>query len=129
MGLHSASDGGGNPDEEEKEELCYPEAPGQGPPHTGEEPIERLSAGQDFQLQQIRVTAERLLDKTVVMEIWTRLNEMVKSSVADVMNSLIFCSLINSVVYPLISSGRGSHMCPTCEHAIRPFLAIFRRSK
>lgn len=57
VGLHSASDRRGNPDEEEKEEHCYPEASGQSSPHTAEEPIKRLSAGQDFQLQQIRVTA------------------------------------------------------------------------
>lgn len=60
MGLHSASDRGGDPDEEKEEErLRYPEAPGQGPPLTAEEPIKRLAAGQDFQLKQIRVTAER----------------------------------------------------------------------
>lgn len=68
MGLHSASDGGGDPDEEEEEEgLSYPEAPGQGPPHTAEEPIKRLPAGQDFQYQPITVTAEKQL-----ICLWTR---------------------------------------------------------
>lgn len=66
MGLHSASDRRGNPNEEEKEEHCYTEASGQSSPHTAEEPIKRLSAGQDFQLQQIRVTADWLLDQTFV---------------------------------------------------------------
>lgn len=52
MGLHSASDGGGDPGEEEEETT------GQGPPHTGEEPIQRLPAGQDFQRRQVRVTID-----------------------------------------------------------------------
>lgn len=69
MGLHSASDGGGNPDEEEEEEgrRRQPETTGQGPPHTGEEPIKRLPAGQDFQHQQIRVMPNWLSDGTVVV--------------------------------------------------------------
>lgn len=58
MGLHSAPDGGRDSDEEKEEKLCFPEASGQGPTHRAEEPVERLPAGQDFQLQQIRVTAE-----------------------------------------------------------------------
>lgn len=49
MGLHSETDGGRDPDEEEEEErLCYPEAPGQGPSHTAKEPVKCLAAGQDF---------------------------------------------------------------------------------
>ena len=58
VGLHSASNGGGDPDEEEEEErLRFPEAPGQGPPHTAEEPIKHLVASKDLQLQ----TSERLI--------------------------------------------------------------------
>lgn len=69
MGLHSASDRGGDPDEEKEEErLCYPEALGQGPTHTAEEPIKRLTARKDFQLQQITVTLERQL-----IGCWTKL--------------------------------------------------------
>lgn len=54
VGLHSASDGGGDPGEEEEETT------GQGPPHTGEEPIKRLPAGQDFQRRQVRLTLDWL---------------------------------------------------------------------
>ncbi len=68
MGLHSASDGGGDPDEEKEERFCYPEAPGQGPTHTAEEPIKCLAACKDFQLQQITVTLERQM-----IYCWTRL--------------------------------------------------------
>lgn len=88
VGLHSAPDGGGNPDaEEEEQELCHPEAPGQSPPHSGEEPIKRLSAGQDFQCQQVRLTGDWLLDKTVVAS-WKCRYERVKSLVCDVMSLL-----------------------------------------
>ena len=62
MGLHAATDGGRDPEQEEEEDgLRFPEAPGQGPPHTAEEPIERLPAGQDFQLQSVTVTKADLL--------------------------------------------------------------------
>lgn len=54
VGLHSASDRGGDPGEEEEETA------GQGPPHTGEEPVKRLPAGQDFQRRQVRVTLDWL---------------------------------------------------------------------
>lgn len=54
VGLHSASDGGGDPSEEEEETT------GQGPPHTGEEPIKCLPAGQDFQHRQVRLTLDWL---------------------------------------------------------------------
>lgn len=48
MGLHSASDGGGNPDEEE-EALHHSETPGEDASHSAEEPVQRVSVGQDFQ--------------------------------------------------------------------------------
>lgn len=64
VGLHAASDRRRNPNEKEKEEHCHPEEPGQSSPHTAEEPIECLSAGQDFQLRQNRVTTDWLLDQT-----------------------------------------------------------------
>ncbi|ONI45411.1 hypothetical protein AN641_04245 [Candidatus Epulonipiscioides gigas] len=68
MGLHTASDRGGDPDEEKEENLHYPEAPAKGPPHTAEEPIKYLSAGQDFQFQHIRRTVGRQLTGC-----WTKL--------------------------------------------------------
>lgn len=38
MGLHSAPDGGGDPDEKEEEELHHPETPAKDSSHTAEEP-------------------------------------------------------------------------------------------
>lgn len=55
VGLHSAPHRGRDSDEEEH----YPKAPGQSPPHATEEPIECLTAGQDFQLRPIKVTVEK----------------------------------------------------------------------
>lgn len=55
MGLHSASDRGGDTGEEEEETT------GQSQRHTGEEPIKCLSAGQDFQCWQVTVTLIWLL--------------------------------------------------------------------
>lgn len=52
VGLHAATDRGGDP-EEETEILRPPEAPGQGPPPSPEEPIKCLPAGQDFQFQSV----------------------------------------------------------------------------
>lgn len=46
MGLHAASDRGGDPDEEETE--SFTEASGQGPPHPAEEPIKCLPPCQDL---------------------------------------------------------------------------------
>lgn len=88
MGLHSASDGGGNPNEEEEEEdgRRQPETTGQGPPHTGEEPIKCLPAGQDFQHQQIGVMLNWLSDRTVVVTICSHRNEMVYPSLRSVMS-------------------------------------------
>lgn len=87
MGLHTASDRGGNPDEEEEEEgRRQPETTRQGPPHTGEEPIKCLPAGQDFQHQQIRVMLNWLSDRTVVVTICSHFNEMVYPSLHSVMS-------------------------------------------
>lgn len=50
VGLHSASDRGGDTGEEEEETT------GKSPPHTGEKPIKCLPARQDFQRWQVTVT-------------------------------------------------------------------------
>ena len=107
VGLHSASDGGGNPDEEEEEELRHPEEPGQSPPHSGEEPIKRLPAGQDLQRQQVRLTGDWLSDKTVAAS-WRRRYERDKSLVCDVMSLL-------SLQSHVCGSGQRLDFC-ICDH-------------